>query len=72
MKILYVYGTAKIKDIVITLHKLGQTVYEYPKELENSTLSQEEVDALVAYIEERDIELIMSIHLIYNLSLINI
>lgn len=68
MKILYAYGTSKAEEIVSALRKLGQTVYEYPTELENSTLSQEVVDALVAYIEERDIELIMSIHLIYNLA----
>ena len=68
MKILYAYGTSKAEEIVTALRKLGQTVYEYPTELENSTLSQEVVDALVAYIEERDIELIMSVHLIYNLA----
>lgn len=68
MKILYAYGSTKAEEIMNALRRLGHTVYEYPKTLENSTLSQEEVDALVAYIEKYDIKLIMSVHLIYNLA----
>ncbi|MDE7018150.1 MAG: glycosyltransferase [Lachnospiraceae bacterium] len=68
MRILYAYGTTRAEEIINALRKLGHTVYEYPKTLENSTLSQEEVDALVAYIEAHDLQLIVSVHLIYNLA----
>lgn len=67
MKILYVYGMAKTKDIVYTLRKMGYEVEEYPKVQENSIFSEQEMDALVQYIEKHQITHVMSIHLIYNI-----
>lgn len=69
MKILYVYGMAKTKDIPITLRKLGYEVEEYAKIQSNSILNNEETDELVAYIKSHKITHLMSIHLIYNLAM---
>lgn len=69
MKILYVYGMAKTKDIPIILRKLGYEVEEYAKIQSNSILNNEEADELVAYIKSNQITHLMSIHLIYNLAM---
>lgn len=69
MKILYVYGMAKTKDIVYNLKKIGYEVEEYPREQNNSQLNDEEMEKLTAYIKEHQITHLMSIHLIYNLAL---
>lgn len=69
MKILYVYGMAKTKDIPITLRKLGYKVEEYPKVQDNSILNDEETQELVAYVKRHRITHLMSIHLIYNLAM---
>lgn len=69
MKILYVYGMAKTKDIPITLRKLGYKVEEYPKEQDNSILNDEQTEELAAYIKRHRITHLMSIHLIYNLAI---
>lgn len=68
MKILYVYGMSKAKDIVYTLQKLGYEVEEYPRVQNNSVLNDEEIEALTEYIEKHQITHVMSIHLIYNIS----
>ncbi len=69
MKILYVYGMAKTKDIVYTLRKMGYEVEEYPKIQENSVLNDEKIEELSRYIIKHHITHLMSIHLIYNLSM---
>ena len=69
MKILYVYGMAKSKDIPIALRELGYEVEEYAKIQNNSILNNEETDELVAYIKSNQITHLMSIHLIYNLAM---
>ena len=69
MRILYVYGMAKTKDIPITLRKLGYKVEEYPKEQDNSILNDEQTEELVGYIRRHRITHLMSIHLIYNLAM---
>lgn len=68
MKILYVYGMAKTKDIVYTLRKMGYETEEYPKVQENSVLNDDEIDELCEYIEKNKFTHIMSIHLIYNIA----
>lgn len=68
MKILYVYGMAKTRDIVVALRKMGYTVEEYGKIQSNSILDDKEIKELVNYISKRKITHIMSIHLIYNLA----
>lgn len=68
MKILYVYGMAKTKDIVYNLRKIGYEVEEYPDRQENSVLNDEEIAKLVSYIQEKHITHLASIHLIYNLA----
>lgn len=70
MKILYVYGMAKTKDIVYNLRKLGYDVEEYHRELENSILNDEEIELLTTYVKEHHITHLMSIHLIYILALV--
>lgn len=70
MKILYVYGMAKTKDVVHSLKKIGYTVEEYSHVQANSTLNDEEMEKLTAYIKEHQITHVMSIHLIYNLALV--
>lgn len=67
MKILYVYGMSKTKDIVYTLRKMGYDVEEYPRVQKNSIFSEQEMNALVQYIKEHSITHVMSIHLIYNI-----
>lgn len=69
MKILYVYGMSKIKDIVYTLRKMGYETEEYPKRQNNSVLDNDEIDALVEYIKEHNVTYLMSIHLIYNVAM---
>lgn len=69
MKILYVYGMSKTKDIPITLRKMGYNVEEYAKIQDNSILNNEETEELVEYIRSHEITHLMSIHLIYNLAL---
>lgn len=69
MKILYVYGMAKSKDIPIALRELGYEVEEYAKIQNNSILNNDETDELVAYIKSHQITHLMSIHLIYNLAM---
>ncbi|MDE6845226.1 MAG: glycosyltransferase [Lachnospiraceae bacterium] len=69
MKILYVYGMAKTKDIPITLRKMGYNVEEYAKIQDNSILNNEETEELAEYIRSHEITHLMSIHLIYNLAL---
>lgn len=70
MKILYVYGMAKTKDIVYHLRKIGYEVEEYSRVQSNSVLNDEEMEKLTAYITKHQITHLMSIHLIYNLALV--
>lgn len=70
MKILYVYGMAKTKDIVYNLRKIGYEVEEYPRIQTNSVLNDEEIEKLTSHIKEHHITHLMSIHLIYNLALV--
>lgn len=69
MKILYVFGMAKTKDIPVTLRKLGYEVEEYPQIQDNSILDDDEVNEIAAYVKTHQITHLMSIHLIYNLAL---
>lgn len=69
MKILFVYGMSKSKDIPVTLQKMEYEVEEYPRVQENSVLSDDEVEQLVRYVKNHRITHLMSIHLIYNLAL---
>lgn len=69
MKILYVYGMSKAKDIPISLREMGFMVEEYAKVQENSILNDEEVESIAAYAKDHGITHLMSIHLIYNLAL---
>ncbi len=69
MKILYVYGMAKTKDIPVTLRKMGYHVEEYARVQDNSILNDTEVEELVTYCRRHRITHLMSIHLIYNLAL---
>lgn len=68
-KILYVYGMSKTKDVVYNLRKLGYKVTEYPDRQNNSQLDDHEIAKLAAYISKNRITHVMSIHLIYNLSM---
>ena len=69
MKILYVYGSVTLTDIVETLRKLNYDVMEYPKEqLSTSTMEEEEINEVVDFIKEHEITHLMSIHLIYNIA----
>ena len=68
MKILYVYGMAETKDIVLALGKLGYEVEEYPEQQDNAVLDDDKVDKIVEYVHTHEITHIMSIHLIYNLA----
>lgn len=69
MKILYVYGMAKTKDIPVTLRKMGYEVEEYPTVQDNSILNDDEIDEIVSYVRDHGITHLMSIHLIYNLAM---
>lgn len=68
MKILYIYGMSRTKDLVHAMRSLGYEVEEYPQRQENSVLDDEEIGRLADYIRERQITHLMSIHLIYNLA----
>ena len=66
MKILYVYGKEKGKDVIHGLRKIGYEVKEYARVQKLVFLDDDEIDGLVKEIEAEDITFIMSIHLIYN------
>ena len=66
MKILYVYGMSKARDIVNNLNRLGYKVEEYPNVQHNSILNDEEIEKMVSYIKKHHITHLMSTHLIYN------
>lgn len=66
MKVLYVYGMAETKDIVLTLGRLGYEVSEYPEQQDNAVLDQDQVDRMADYVRQHEITHLMSIHLIYN------
>lgn len=68
MKILYVYGMSENENIVETLDKMGYEVLEYPKVMNNSIMIQEEIDEVVNFIKEQEITHLMSIHLIFSIS----
>lgn len=68
MKILYVYGWTKEKDIVNTLRKLGYEVIEYFGKINDKVAVEEEIDQLIATIQEKQITHTMSVHFIYDLS----
>ncbi len=68
MKILYVYGLSREKNIVQTLRKLQCDVMEYPEVQDTSNMDEEKINALVAYVKEHGITHLMSIHLIYNVA----
>lgn len=72
MKILYVYGKTKQRDIVRTLVKLGYDVEEYYGSQSDSCVVQKEIDELVTYIRRNSISHLLSIHLLPNLSLASI
>lgn len=68
MRILYVYGMSKQRDIPVILKRLGYKVEEYPKRQENSVPNEEEIGDLVQYVRRHRITHLMSTHLIYNLA----
>ncbi len=68
MKILYVYGRTKSRDIVSTLKRLGYTVEEYWEAQSDCMLVPDEVEKLTDYIRENAVTHLMSIHMLYNLS----
>lgn len=68
MKILYVYGKTKQRDIVCTLVKLGYEVEEYHGSQSDRWAIQEEIELITAYIRKRAITHLLSIHLLPNLS----
>lgn len=68
MKILYVFGMSRSKDIVNNLNRLGYKVEEYPDVQHNSILSDEEIEKMTAYIKKHHITHLMSTHLIYNVA----
>lgn len=69
MKILYVYAkTTSMRDIPITLQRLGYETEEYPIKLNADVLNDKEIDGLVSTIEEHRITHLFSIHLIYDLA----
>lgn len=69
MKILYVYGMSKARDIVNNLNRLGYKVEEYPNVQHNSILNDEEIEKMVSYIKKHHITHLMSTHLIYNVAM---
>ena len=69
MKILYVYAKdTSIKDIPITLCRLGYEVKEYPIKQDADVLNDEQIDGLVKAIREQHITHLFSVYLIYNLA----
>lgn len=68
MKILYVYGKTKQRDIVCTLVKLGYEVEEYYGSQNDSCVVQQEIDELMTCICGNEITHLLSIHLLPNLS----
>ena len=66
MKILYVYGMSKSRDIVNNLSRLGYKMEEYPDVQHNSILNDEEIEKMVNYVKKHHITHLMSTHLIYN------
>ena len=68
MKILYVYGRTKQRDIVRTLVKLGYEVEEYFGAQSDVWAVQEEIAQIVDYIRRNAITHLLSIHLLPNLS----
>lgn len=65
-KILYIYSTDIGRDNYFTLKKMGYEIEEYNRTLENSILSDVEIDLLVQYSKKNQITHLMSTHLIYN------
>ena len=68
MKILYVDGRTKQRDIVRTLVKLGYEVEEYFGAQSDVWAVQEEIAQIVDYIRRNAITHLLSIHLLPNLS----
>ncbi|MGN0277775.1 MAG: glycosyltransferase [Lachnospiraceae bacterium] len=66
MKILYVYGKARTKEILVELRKLSYEVIEYEEVQSNDVLNDDKSAAIGAYAEKNGITHIMSIGLIYN------
>lgn len=66
MKILYVYGKARTKEILVELRKLSYEVIEYEEIQINDVLNDDKSAAIGAYAEKNGITHIMSIGLIYN------
>ena len=66
MKILYVYGKARTKEILVELRKLSYEVIEYEEFQINDVLNDDKSAAIGAYAEKNGITHIMSIGLIYN------
>lgn len=66
MKILYVYGKAKTKEILIELRRLSYEVEEYEEAQINGVLKDEKAAAIGEYAQKHGITHIMSIGLIYN------
>lgn len=68
MKILYVYGWTTENDFVYTLRKLGYEVDEYFEQMDDHWAKEDEIAAVVSYVREHNITHLMSVHLLYNLS----
>lgn len=70
MKILYVYGMSATTDLVYNLRKLGYEVEEYPDRQKNSQLNDEEIGKMTEYVRKHYITHLMSVHLIYNITIV--
>lgn len=66
MKILYVYGKARTKEVLVELRKLSYEVIEYEEIQTNDVLNDDKAAAIGAYAEKNGITHITSIGLIYN------
>lgn len=67
MKILYVYGKTRSRDIVLALQKLGYEADEYFGPQSDCRLVDDEICTLVSYIQENAITHLMSVHMLPNL-----
>ena len=75
MKILYVHATAKTESsqyIMLALERIGHVVIEYPDDPATMTLSSlddEKINGLLGYMEEQEIDMLLSLFFIMNAAL---
>lgn len=68
MKILCMKTGPESRDIMMALGKMGYQAVLYDKKLHFSIINMEEAEALAGYIRENEITHVISMHLIYNVS----